>query len=582
MNNKLIFKFFIKHIKPYKWFYLLMLIPPICSSFYPFSYNYAIKLLLDIIGSSTASTGYKEMLMPIVLFLGTNVSLDFIWRISHFAAWHSIPYVRRSILLHTYDYIQHHAYQFFQDNFTGAISSKTKGILSGYDKIWSELHHGLGLVSLKIVVNLFFLMMVNTPLGLFLILWSCCFFAIMYHLSKKLDHLAFAESESQHRLIGQVADKIMNMISIFSFSARSHELKLLDKQMTNDFIPKQIRLFKYDFKIQIIGGLLYTTKFAFILLYTIHLKMKGIISIGDFAFVLGLALTLSEDMWRATNSFQEFLRELGDLKSAFAIIYRPQDNLDVPNATTLSVKCPKIEFQSVTFSYDGSENIFKNLQLTIEPGEKLGLVGHSGAGKSSLINLLMRYFNCSNGVILIDGQDISLATQDSVRSQMAVIPQDTLLFHRTLIDNIRYGKLDATEEEVIEACKRAHIHDYIMSLPKNYHTLAGERGIKLSGGQRQRISIARAILKNAPILLLDEATSALDSQTEKLIQQSLDKLMESNDKTVIAIAHRLSTLKNMDRIIVLDQGKIVEEGTHEMLMQQEDSTYSKLWKLQAI
>lgn len=580
MESRSIFAFFWKHIKPYKRYYAVMLIPTVCTSFYPFAYNYSIKLLLDVLSELNTLLDYQRIIFPIALFLGANFSLEVIWRLSHVAAWKSMPYVRRSFLLAAYDYVQHHSYYYFQNNFTGAITSKVKGILNGYDHLWSELHHGIGLVGLKILVNITVLMMVNTQLGLFLCVWSLLFFAIMYKLSQKLDQLAFAESESKHTLIGQVSDKLMNIFSIFAFAAHTRELELLDKHIKHDFIPKQVALYKYDFKIQLIGGLLYILKFTFILLYTIYLKTRGLISIGDFAFVLGLTLTLSEDMWRATMSFQDVLREVGDLKSAFLILHEKQDNRDLPTAQPLRITSPTIEFRHVYFNYPTAEVIFKDLTLTIAAGEKVGVVGHSGAGKSSLFNLLMRYFICPQGKILIDGQDIRLVTEESLRNQIAVIPQDTILFHRTLLDNLMYGSPQATEKEVVEACKKAHIHDFIMSLPDKYQTYAGERGVKLSGGQRQRIAIARAILKNASILLLDEATSALDSQTEKLIQKSLNTFIGSKQQTVIAIAHRLSTLKNMDRIIVFDKGTIVEQGTHQELVHRPSSLYSKLWKLQ--
>jgi len=580
MKSTSIFGFFWKHVKPYKWYYAVMLIPTVFTSFYPFAYNYSIKLLLDVLADMPTLLSYQRIVGPIALFLGANFSLEVIWRLSHVAAWKSLPYVRRSFLLDAYDYVQHHSYYYFQNNFTGAITSKVKGILNGYDRLWSEFHHGIGLVGLKIVVNISVLMMVNTQLGLFLCGWSILFFGIMYKLSQKLDRLAFAESESQHALIGQVSDKVMNVISIFAFAAHKRELQLLDKHIKHDFVPKQLALYKYDFKIQLIGGVLYIFKFAFILLYAIYLKTQGLISIGDFAFVLGLTLALSEDMWRATMSFQDVLREIGDLKSAFSILFEKQENLDLPIAQPLRITSPTIEFRHVSFNYPTAELVFKDLNLTIVAGEKIGVVGHSGAGKSSLFNLLLRYFTCSQGQILIDGQNINLVTEASLRAKIAVIPQDTILFHRSLLDNLRYGNPEATEKEVMEACKKAYIHDFIMSLPEQYKTHAGERGIKLSGGQRQRIAIARAILKHAPILLLDEATSALDSQTEKLIQKSLNTLMGSKQQTVIAIAHRLSTLKYLDRIIVLDKGTIVEEGTHEQLVHNPSSLYSKLWKLQ--
>lgn len=312
----------------------------------------------------------------------------------------------------------------------------------------------------------------------------------------------------------------------------------------------------------------------------IHLRMKGLVSVGDFAFVFGISLVAAEDIWQATLSLQDFSRSMGDLKSALSIIKAPQKNLDQPDACVLKIKDPKIEFKRVDFAYGEKNSVFTNLSLKIQAGEKVGLVGHSGAGKSSMVNLLLRYFEPISGQIYIDDQNIAAVGQDSLRENIAVIPQDILLFHRSILENIRFGRPDATDAEVILASQKAHVHEFIETLPEKYHTLVGERGIKLSGGQRQRISIARAILKDAPILILDEATSALDSHTEALIQESLNCLISDQKKTVIAIAHRLSTLKHMDRIIVLDQGTIVEQGTHQELSQNITSQYKKLLDLQ--
>jgi ATP-binding cassette subfamily B protein len=581
MTNQSILSFFWGHIKPYKWYYLVMLSAPILNSFYPFAYNYAIKLFLDAMVVPGPLT-YQSILFPIVLFLGTQVLLDIVWRVSGVAEWKSEPHVRRSILLKSYDYVQHHSYTFFQDNFTGTISSKLKGILDGYDKFWAEMHHGLLARVFKCVVNLCALSFVSLNLGLFVLAWSALYVPIMYKLSIRLNQLSFVETESRHSLIGQISDKITNIISLFSFASRKREYESLDDQISHDFIPKQIRVYKYDFKIQIIGGLFYWLMFGFLLFYMIHLRRIGFISIGDFAFVFGIALVVADELWHATVSLQDFSRAMGDFRSALSILKTPQQNLDRKDATPLTVQTAKIEFRNVSFGYGGKDLTIKNLNLILRPGEKVGLVGHSGAGKTSLINLLLRYFECTRGSILIDDQNISDITQDSLRENIAVIPQDTLLFHRSILDNIRYGKSSATDEEVIEASRKAHLHEFIIQLPEQYQTPVGERGVKLSGGQRQRIAIARAILKDAPILILDEATSALDSHTEKLIQEALNVLIEDKRKTVIAIAHRLSTLKHMDRILVLDQGMIVEEGTHHQLIHREGSQYKHLWKLQEI
>lgn len=581
MQNKAILSFFWQHIKPYKWLYFVMLLAPIIGSFYPLAYNYAIKLFLDTMSSPNPLT-YQAILLPIGLFVGNQLILESVWRISNIAEWNSEPYVRRSILLKSYDYVQHHSYLFFQDNFTGTLSSKLKGLLDGYDKFWAEMHHGLLSRVMKSAVGLCALFIVNFYLGLFVLIWAAIYVPVMYKLSSRLNELSFQETESRHDLIGQVSDKITNIISLFAFASRKRELKTLDDQISHDFIPKQIKTYKFNFKFQIIGAILYLIMFGFILFYMIHLRMIGAVTIGDFAFVFGISLVVAEDIWQATISLQDFSRAMGDLKSALSILNVPQQNLDQENAGDLVIKSPTIEFKNVSFGYDGKNAVFKNLNILVSPGEKVGLVGHSGAGKSSLVNLLLRYFKNEKGEILISGQDINDVTQDSLREYIAVIPQDTLLFHRTLMENIRYGKPTATDEEVIEASKRAHLHDFIMQLPEQYHSYVGERGIKLSGGQRQRIAIARAILKDAPILVLDEATSSLDSHTEKLIQESLNFLIEDKRKTVIAIAHRLSTLKHMDRIIVLDKGAIIEEGTHNKLIHDERSLYKKLWELQEI
>lgn len=581
MQNNSILLFFWKHIKPYKWLYLLMLAAPITSSFYPFAYNYAIKLLIDTMELSHTFT-YDVILFPIVLFLGAQVTLECVWRISNIAEWKAEPFVRRSILLGSYDYVQNHSYLFFQNNFTGTLSSKLKGILDGYDKFWAEMHHGLLQKILQSVVGLCALSIVSLDLALFVFVWSAVYVPVMYKLSARLNELTFEETESRHALIGQISDKITNIISLFAFASRKRELNALDRQISHDFLPKQIRVYKYHFKLQIVGGVLYLIMFGFILFYMIHLRMIGLISLGDFAFVFGISLIVAEQIWQATVSLQDFSRAMGDLKSALSILSVPQGNTDQKNTQSIVIKKPTIEFKNVSFGYDGKDSVFKNLNLLVKAGEKVGVVGHSGAGKSSLINLLLRYFKNETGEILVSNQNINDVTQDSLRENIAVIPQDTLLFHRTLMENIRYGKPTATDEEVIAASKRAHLHEYILQLPEQYQSYVGERGIKLSGGQRQRIAIARAILKDAPILVLDEATSSLDSHTEKLIQESLDFLIEDKRKTVIAIAHRLSTLKHMDRIIVLDKGRIIEEGTHNELIHQANSLYKKLWELQEI
>lgn len=267
----------------------------------------------------------------------------------------------------------------------------------------------------------------------------------------------------------------------------------------------------------------------------------------------------------------------GTVSDSLQLIRKGHDLVDKPTAKPIVITNGRIQFEQVLFEYKKNRPIFENLNLTIPAGQKVGLVGFSGSGKTTFVNLLLRFYDIQSGHINIDNQDIAKVTQDSLRSQIAMIPQDSSLFHRTLMDNIRYGRLDASDEEVLQASKLAHCHEFIMQLDQEYEALVGERGIKLSGGQRQRIAIARAVLKNAPILILDEATSSLDSVTEKLIQDSLKKLMQN--RTTIVVAHRLSTLSDMDRVLVFHHGKIIEDGTKENLLQA-NGHFATLWAMQ--
>lgn len=256
------------------------------------------------------------------------------------------------------------------------------------------------------------------------------------------------------------------------------------------------------------------------------------------------------------------------------------DVVDAPDAITLEMTNPQVEFNNISFQHkDAKAPIFENFNLKIKPGERVGLVGMSGSGKTTLTKLLLRFADVKDGEILLSGQDLRRITQESLRKNIAYVPQETSLFHRSIADNISYGKPDATPEEIQHAAKLANAHDFIMDLPQGYDTLVGERGIKLSGGQRQRIAIARAILKDAPILVLDEATSALDSESEALIQDALNKLMEG--RTSIVIAHRLSTVANLDEIVVLEDGKVVEQGNHHDLLKKPDGIYQHLWNRQS-
>jgi ATP-binding cassette subfamily B protein len=567
-------------IKPFKYHYTIQLVAPIYTGITDLIYFYCVKLFIDTIAKSAFT--YEELYYPLVIFFLTPIILNILWRIANILEWQAYPIVRKEILLKSYDYVQHHSYYFFQNNLSGSVLSKVRGILDAYDKLFSATIMKdvlmFGTMLITCTISLFF---VNEFIGLFVIIWLIIFFLAMYTMSQKLDTLVYIETESRHNIIGLIADRITNIISLFYFATRKKELALLQKEIINDFIPKQIQTLKYDFKLNFIMWGLYMfmwSGFVFILVYS---RKNAYISAGTIAFVFGVVSKISDSVWVLTMKLQDLIRLMGDFRASFEVLTIPHDSQDESDLKELTISKPSIEFKNVAFSYINSP-VFANLNLIINPGENVGIVGYSGAGKTTLVNILLKFFAIQHGDILIDGQNLKNLNSDSIRENIAVIPQDILLFHRSLLENIRYGNLNATDLEVIEAAKSAHIHEYIENLPDKYNTLVGERGIKLSGGQRQRIAIARAILKNAPILILDEATSSLDSKTEKDIQDSINYILERKHQTVIAIAHRLSTLRHMDRIIVIDKGKIVEVGTHYELMNKENSLYQKLWQEQKL
>jgi ATP-binding cassette subfamily B protein len=306
-------------------------------------------------------------------------------------------------------------------------------------------------------------------------------------------------------------------------------------------------------------------------------KNEGWITIGDFILVTRITLGVVEFLWKFTREFAKFTKSLGSINNALETIQLIEDFLQTSQKALLQIQKGEIIFQEVSFHYSESESLFENLELKIPGGQKIGIVGYSGAGKTSLANRLLRLFDPVRGAVLIDNQDIRTISDESFYAAVTTIPQEPILFHRSIYENIAYGSSDVTKEQVIQAAQNAYIHDFISLLRDGYDTLVGERGVKLSGGQKQRIVIARAFLKNSPILILDEATSQIDTLTEKTIQASLKKLFQS--KTVIVIAHRISTLHLMDRVIVLDAGRVVGDGTHGDLLKQCE-LYAKLWKNQ--
>jgi ATP-binding cassette subfamily B multidrug efflux pump len=404
----------------------------------------------------------------------------------------------------------------------------------------------------------------------------------MRYFVPRLGKVGQEQAHARSSMTGRVTDAYANISTVKLFSHTRREAAFARAAM-EDFKDTGYRQMRLVSLFEISNQALVTSLIFGAGGYALWLWHGGEIGTGAVAAVTAMALRVNGMsqwiMWEMTSLFEN----IGTVQDGIATLTRPARVQDAPDASELKVGRGKVTFEQVAFNYNGERQVFDGLNLTVRPGEKVGLVGRSGAGKSTLISLLLRFHDVQGGRICIDEQDIAHVTQDSLRAAIGMVTQDTSLLHRSIRDNIAYGRPDASEADIKAAAMRAQAHDFIEQLSDpqgngGYETLVGERGVKLSGGQRQRIAIARVMLKNAPILLLDEATSALDSEVESAIQESLYKMMEG--KTVIAIAHRLSTIAAMDRLIVLDEGRIVEEGSHAQLLKK-DGIYARLWRHQS-
>lgn len=480
--------------------------------------------------------------------------------------------IRRQLCIYCYG----HSYEFFQSDFSGRIAGK---VVETPSRIRETLHvfiHTFLWGFIAIFTAIFMMYLASKLLFLVGVVWLTLYLILIYMITPKIRDLSEQGAIQRGYMRGAIVDTLGNILTAKLFSNEDKE----DREFTHHvretamfFEKSDLQVFKLWIFLEFLTAFLWITT----ILYSLYAWGQGEMTVGAIAMVMGAIMDLSERSWNLSTQFSGFFQKIGEIKEGMEAIVKPHNLTDTKDAKEFSIKKPEINISINNFSYN-DDAIFKDFNLIVPAHQKLGVVGRSGAGKSTLVQLMLRLYDIQSGQILIDGQDISKVTQSSLRKNIAVIPQDTSLFHRTLMENIRYGRLDATDDEVIAAAKQAYAHDFISELPEGYKTPVGERGVKLSGGQRQRIAIARAILKDAPILILDEATSALDSESEKLIQESLKDLMKG--KTVIAIAHRLSTIAHLDRLIVLEKGKIIEDGKHKELLE-DNNSYAKLWSMQS-
>jgi ATP-binding cassette, subfamily B, multidrug efflux pump len=484
-------------------------------------------------------------------------------------------------------YLLNQSYAFFQHEFSGRIATKVMQTALAVRDTVMKLLDVMLFVTVYLITTLLLVADADPRLCIPLLVWLVIYIGILYFFVPRLRNISTIQANARSLMTGRIVDSYTNIITLKLFSHTQRESNYV-KEAMHEFITTvhpQMRLVTWlNVSVWLINMLLVFVTGAL----GIYLWLENTISPGAMAIVFGLAIRLTGMshwiMWEVSNLFEN----IGTVKDGMNTLSKSQSVVDTLNAKDLRVSHGTINFRNVSFSYNKTSDkncsdIFYDLNLKIAAGEKVGIVGRSGAGKSTFVNLLLRFFDVQQGTISIDGQDIRQINQDSLRANIAMVTQDTSLLHRSIRDNILFGKPDATETQMIEAAKRAQAHQFIQTLVdikgrKGYDAHVGERGITLSGGQRQRVAIARVLLKNAPILVLDEATAALDSEVENSIQQSLYQLMTG--KTVIAIAHRLSTIAAMDRLVVFDNGKIVEQGSHAKLIAN-NQLYAQLWNHQS-
>ncbi len=469
--------------------------------------------------------------------------------------------------------------QFHSDRFSGSLVSQTNKFVWAFERLFDtiiwDLWPTLAYIAMVIVV-----LAPQVPwFAVGVVIFAAFYALISARAMKKITKLNQAEAEAEAKQTGQLADSITNIISVKSYAQEAHERHRyanFSRKVLNVSDELKAATIKRDIMFNCVQIGITAMILAFLLTGREWLG----ISVATLVLIVNYAQTIQGELWNINSILKNLNRVFGDAHEMTLILDTVDDVVDAADAQPLVMREAGVGFDSISFKHkDAKEEIFHDFNLRVAPGERIGLVGVSGSGKTTLTKLLLRFADVNAGKITVSGQDIREITQQSLRENVAYVPQETSLFHRTIAENIAYGRPGATIEEIVWAAKQANADEFIRDLPEGYETLVGERGIKLSGGQRQRIAIARAILKDAPILVLDEATSALDSESEALIQGALERLMKG--RTSIVIAHRLSTVAGLDRIVVMENGKIVEEGAHHELLENPDGVYAGLWGRQS-
>lgn len=569
-------KFFLYSSKPHWRYAVPAIVAVIVAQTMYSSIPYAFKLIANAAAQLPQAGSYHNLLIASIFYLGLLSTAQLIWRVSGFAGSYWAMGSRATAYNALTTYVTLHSRTYFSDRFAGSLGSKIRHAGHGMRDLveiflWQFLQFGVSIVASFVLAFFASAIFAWIFLG-----WVIVIGLFNFYFARKRIPLAAQTQRVETALNGATVDLLSNISAMQEYARRSFEVERLKSAIDRRRVTGLVN-WHYGEWVLLTNVLIQVVFGALMIFVALRLAQAGLISAGDVILILSIIFTIERSLLDLGGQLNRFGEIWGEIGESLTEILEPHEIPDRPGAAKLLVQKGAIDIDAMSFSYAGY-TVFKKLDLHIAPGERVGLVGRSGAGKSTLMRLLLHHHDIQRGSITIDGANVADVTQESLRGQIAVVPQEPLLFHRTISENIAYGNPGASQTDVEEAAKQAQAHDFILRLKDGYNSLVGERGIKLSGGERQRIAIARAILKNAPILLLDEATAALDSESEVAIQQALQELMKN--KTVIAIAHRLSTLREMDRILVMDRGTIAEEGTHVELLKQK-GLYAELWAHQA-
>ena len=538
-----------------------------------------IAELLNIIQHGQLQTA--ENLWTLIILYGISELCSTVvgWRLVLYLVWTFETALQRDLYARCFGKLTNQTMFFHANKFGGSLVSQTNKLTGAAERFWDTIFWSILPLVISLAGSIIILSTLIWQYALFLLALSVVFSLAVYFGSKPMAKLNEKEAKASNKVSGQLADMVSNILAVKSSGAESLEQKRFSKTVSS-WRSASLGTMRGFLKVSTVYSTINTIIKIGAIAFAVYAAQHNLVSVASVYLIITYTGSVAHELWNMNGIMRSYNRIIGDAHEMAEILKTPTTLVDRSDKK-LKIKRGGIVMDNVTFTHDEGQGdtLFHDFSLSIQPGEKIGLVGSSGSGKTTLTKLLLRFSDIDSGKITIDSQDIAEVTQASLREQIAYVPQEPLLFHRSVRENIAYSRPDATDAEIEKAAKKAGAYDFIVKLQDGFDTLVGERGVKLSGGQRQSIAIARAILKDAPILVLDEATSALDSESEALIQKSLETLMKN--RTSIVIAHRLSTIAKLDRIIVLENGRIVEDGSHDQLLAKKRGVYAKLWARQS-